>query len=95
MHDLRSYRRIGAIWLRQLAGAEQRENRSPVNAARIKSERLQARIERSEIYHICPNKDCRRLIERREQSHGNIDIPCCKWCGQALEWTKGDENNDS
>lgn len=49
----------------------------------------------SGAYHICPNKDCRRLIERREQSHGNIDIPHCKWCGQALEWTKEGENNDS
>ena len=41
-------------------------------------------------YHICPNRDCRRLIERREQAHGNIDIPHCKWCGQALE--RGDDD---
>ena len=50
----------------------------------------------SGAFYICPNTGCRRFILRREQpSHGNIDIPHCKWCGQALEWTKGDENNDS
>ena len=48
----------------------------------------------SEAFYICPNTGCRRFILRREQSHGNIDIPHCKWCGQALEWTKEGENND-
>ncbi len=33
---------------------------------------------------ICPN--CEHFIRRYEQSHGNIEIPHCKWCGQALEW---------
>lgn len=32
----------------------------------------------------CPN--CYRFIDRHEEMHGNIDIPCCKWCGQALDW---------
>lgn len=44
----------------------------------------------SGAYSICPNTGCRRFILRREQSHGNIDIPHCKWCGQALEW--GDDD---
>lgn len=35
-------------------------------------------------YYRCPN--CDRLITRHEQSHGNIDISHCKWCGQALDW---------
>ena len=38
----------------------------------------------SGIYAICPN--CRRLVLQFEQSHGNIEIPHCKWCGQALDW---------
>ena len=35
-------------------------------------------------YYICPC--CKRLIEKNERAHGNIDIPFCKWCGQALEY---------
>lgn len=38
----------------------------------------------SGMFYICPS--CQRFIERNEQSHGNIDIPFCKWCGQALDW---------
>lgn len=38
----------------------------------------------SGMFFICPG--CRRFLERRELSHGNIDIPHCKWCGQALDW---------
>lgn len=34
---------------------------------------------------VCPN--CGRFIDRHEQKHGNIDIPCCKWCGQAIDWS--------
>ena len=33
---------------------------------------------------VCPS--CNRFIDRHEQKHGNIDILCCKWCGQALDW---------
>lgn len=36
------------------------------------------------IFFACP--ECRRYIRRHEQEHGNIDIPYCKWCGQALKW---------
>ena len=39
----------------------------------------------SGTFNICPT--CGRFINRREKSHGNIDIPRCKWCGQALEWS--------
>ena len=35
-------------------------------------------------WKICPN--CERFISRYECSHGNVEIPCCKWCGQKLEW---------
>lgn len=33
---------------------------------------------------ICPC--CNRFLDRHEQKHGNIDIPYCKWCGQAIKW---------
>ena len=33
---------------------------------------------------VCPC--CDRFIDRHEQSHGNLDIPHCKWCGQAINW---------
>lgn len=35
---------------------------------------------------ICPN--CGRFIMQYEQSHGNIAIRYCKWCGQRLDWTQ-------
>lgn len=38
---------------------------------------------------VCPC--CNRFIERHEQSHGNLDIPHCKWCGQTIDWMQGDE----
>lgn len=37
-------------------------------------------------YGICPNYRCRRLILQYEPTHGDIEIPHCKWCGQALDW---------
>lgn len=53
---------------------------------------------KSGSYYICPS--CDRFINQHEQSHGNIDIPHCKWCGQALDWSrqgqgKKERNNDS
>lgn len=33
---------------------------------------------------LCPH--CNRFIDRHEGRHGNIDIPHCKWCGQAIDW---------
>lgn len=33
---------------------------------------------------LCPC--CDRFLNRHEQSHGRIDIPFCKWCGQAIDW---------
>lgn len=41
----------------------------------------------SNRYGICPY--CQRFLHRYEQSlesHGSIEIPHCKWCGQALDW---------
>lgn len=37
-------------------------------------------------YGVCPS--CSKLIERYEQKHGNIEIPHCKWCGQAVDWSE-------
>ena len=30
---------------------------------------------------------CNRFISKREESHGNITIPYCKWCGQLFDWS--------
>lgn len=38
----------------------------------------------SGVYGVCPN--CRRPVLQFEQAHDNIEIPHCKWCGQALDW---------
>ncbi len=38
----------------------------------------------SEMFCLCPS--CNHFINKNEASHGNIDIPFCKWCGQALDW---------
>lgn len=38
----------------------------------------------SGTFNICPT--CGKFINRREKSHGNIDIPHCKWCGESLDW---------
>ena len=43
----------------------------------------------SGFFYLCPN--CERFVHRHENSHGNIDIPYCKMCGQALNWSG--ENN--
>lgn len=40
-------------------------------------------------FYSCPS--CDIVIRKNEPSHGNIDIPHCKWCGQALDW--GDSEN--
>ena len=36
-------------------------------------------------FYSCPS--CDIVIRKNEPSHGNIDIPHCKWCGQALDWS--------
>lgn len=38
---------------------------------------------------LCPR--CDRFVERREKKHGNLDIPYCKWCGQAIDWSEQHE----
>lgn len=40
----------------------------------------------SGVFGICPN--CEAFLDRYEQSHGNIEIPHCKWCGQVLDWSE-------
>ena len=43
-------------------------------------------------FYSCPN--CDIVIRKNEPSHGNIDIPHCKWCGQALDWGNGERSTD-
>ena len=40
----------------------------------------------SGMYYVCPNPNCNKFVQRNEQSHGKIDIPYCKWCGQKFDW---------
>lgn len=64
-----------------------REGEEALMRAIIAIQRLTPRkpaISSSGVYGVCPN--CRRLVLQFEQSHGNIEIPHCKWCGQALDW---------
>lgn len=35
-------------------------------------------------FYICPT--CNTIVSRNEQSHGNLNIPHCKWCGQTWNW---------
>ena len=44
-------------------------------------------------FYSCPN--CDIIIRKNEPSHGNIDIPRCKWCGQALDWSEGERSTDN
>ena len=37
-------------------------------------------------YSVCPS--CNRFVFQHERTHGNLDIPFCKWCGQALDWSE-------
>lgn len=71
-----------------------REDEEALMRAIIAIQRLTPRkpeISSSGVYGVCPN--CRRLVLQFEQSHGNIEIPHCKWCGQALDW-KGANKHD-
>lgn len=51
------------------------ESRIKVKAIKSPSRRL----------YICPA--CNKFIEKNEQSHGNIVVPYCKWCGQKIDWS--------
>lgn len=69
-----------------------REDEEALMRAIIAIQRLIPRkpaISNSGVYGVCPN--CRRLVLQFEQSHGNIEIPHCKWCGQALDWKGSDK----
>lgn len=35
---------------------------------------------------VCPC--CNKFVNKHEKKHGNITIPRCKWCGQALDWSE-------
>ena len=69
---------------------EHYESLEPVNeACRMGMEALKrltpTKPNKSEtMADLCPC--CNRFIDRHEHSHGNIDIPHCKWCGQAIDW---------
>ena len=39
----------------------------------------------SGTFYICSN--CKKIVKKNEQSHGNLNIPHCKWCGQAWDWS--------
>lgn len=70
-----------------------REDEEALMRAIIAIQRLTPRkpaISNSGVYGVCPN--CRRLVLQFEQSHGNIEIRHCKWCGQALDWKAGDKS---
>lgn len=45
---------------------------------------------KSRTLQLCPN--CNRFVDKNEQRHGNINIPKCKWCGQALDWSDDNES---
>ena len=67
-----------------------REDEEALMRAIIAIQRLTPRkpeISNSGVYSVCPN--CRKFLEQFEQPHGNIEIPHCKWCGQALDWKEG------
>ena len=56
-----------------------------VIAALMKAAKRKPRKSGCGRYHICPT--CNHFISEYEQAHGNIPIPCCKWCGQQLRWS--------
>ena len=37
-------------------------------------------------FYICST--CKKIVKKNEQSHGNLNIPHCKWCGQAWDWSE-------
>ena len=39
----------------------------------------------SKGFYICPC--CNKIVRKNEQSHGNLNIRNCKWCGQAWDWS--------
>lgn len=38
---------------------------------------------------VCPC--CESLVSQYEISNGEKEIPHCKWCGQALDWSEENE----
>ena len=73
---------------------EHYESIEPVNeACRMGMQALQKQIptkpgKTSTGVTTCPS--CNRFVDRHERKHGNLDIPHCKWCGQAIDWGVSD-----
>lgn len=72
---------------RLLLTGERPANKVIALACKALDKQIPKKSQKSEsgMFYICPT--CSKFINRREKSHGNINIPHCKWCGQALEWS--------
>lgn len=46
---------------------------------------IKAIEKKNSFFPVCPV--CNKFIKKHEQSHGNIVIPHCKWCGQKIDWS--------
>lgn len=47
---------------------------------------IKAIEKKNSFFPVCPV--CNKFIKKHEQSHGNITIPHCKWCGQKIDWSE-------
>jgi len=71
--------------------------RADAKACEIAIEALEKQIPKkpkqleSVDYFECPC--CKRIITMHERAHGNLKIPFCKWCGQALDWSEDSHEN--
>ena len=56
-------------------------------ALKAMSRLIPVKIEKTDsgTFYICSN--CKKIVKKNEQSHGNLNIPHCKWCGQAWDWS--------
>ena len=70
---------------RLLLTGERPANKVIALACKALEKQIPKRAKKSEsgMFNICPT--CSKFINRREKSHGNIDIPRCKWCGQKVD----------
>ena len=73
------------------AGAEMQYCQDALNALEKQTPQKPKLLDSGEFYS-CPN--CDIIIRKNEPSHGNIDIPRCKWCGQALDWGEGERDSN-
>lgn len=73
------------------AGAEMQYCQDALNALEKQTPQKPKALDSGEFYS-CPN--CDIVIRKNEPSYGNIDIPRCKWCGQALDWSDGERKEN-